>query len=96
MAHHTFQFTHYKLVAYQVARDLADLVMHITPQIPRGLRRPGEDLFQAITRRDILLHHPYDSFSPVVDLMCTLKNMAKKKLWHTAHLIAAVMRWFCR
>ena len=40
-----------------------------TPQIPRGLRRSGEDLFQAITRRDILLHHPYDSFTPVVEFV---------------------------
>lgn len=39
------------------------------PQTPRGLRRHGEDLFAAIARRDILLHHPYDSFSPVVDFV---------------------------
>jgi hypothetical protein len=40
-----------------------------TPQTPRGLRRPGEDLFAAIDRRDILLHHPYDSFTPVVEFV---------------------------
>ena len=40
-----------------------------TPQVPRGLRRVGEDLFEAITRRDILLHHPYDSFAPVVEFV---------------------------
>ncbi len=39
------------------------------PQTPRGLRRHGEDLFAAIARRDILLHHPYDSFSPVVEFV---------------------------
>jgi polyphosphate kinase len=39
------------------------------PQVPRGLRRPNEDLFEAITRRDILLHHPYDSFTPVVEFV---------------------------
>ena len=39
------------------------------PTKPRGLRRQGEDLFDAIARRDILLHHPYDSFSPVVDFV---------------------------
>ena len=39
------------------------------PQTARGLRRRGEDLLAAIARRDILLHHPYDSFSPVVDFI---------------------------
>jgi len=39
------------------------------PTKPRGLRQQGEDLFDAIARRDILLHHPYDSFSPVVDFV---------------------------
>ncbi len=41
----------------------------ITPSVPRGLRRPGEDLFAAIRRRDILLHHPYDTFGPVVEFV---------------------------
>ncbi|MCA9268853.1 MAG: polyphosphate kinase 1 [Planctomycetales bacterium] len=40
-----------------------------TPQLPRGLRRSGEDIFRAIANRDILLHHPYDSFEPVVDFI---------------------------
>ncbi|MCG8584158.1 MAG: polyphosphate kinase 1 [Pirellulales bacterium] len=48
-----------------------------TPQVPRGLRRPNEDLFQAITRRDILLHHPYDSFSPVVEFVESAANDPK-------------------
>jgi len=40
-----------------------------SPVMPRGLRRVGENLFDAISRRDILLHHPYDSFTPVVDFV---------------------------
>ncbi|MDJ0656352.1 MAG: polyphosphate kinase 1 [Xanthomonadales bacterium] len=30
---------------------------------------PGNDLFRAIRRTDVLLHHPYDSFLPVIDLI---------------------------
>ncbi|MCP4190639.1 MAG: polyphosphate kinase 1 [Planctomycetaceae bacterium] len=40
-----------------------------SPRIATGLRRHGEDIFAAIGRRDILLHHPYDDFSPVVDFV---------------------------
>jgi polyphosphate kinase len=29
----------------------------------------GEDIFSAIRRQDIILHHPYDAFSPVVQLI---------------------------
>jgi polyphosphate kinase len=40
------------------------------PQPPRNVRwRRGDDLFEAIARRDLLLHHPFDSFDPVVDLI---------------------------
>src|SRR6056297_2199304 len=38
------------------------------PRTPRTLA-PGGNLFTAIRRRDRLLHHPYDSFQPVVDLL---------------------------
>ncbi len=41
-----------------------------TPRTPRGLRsRRGEDLFSAIAQHDVLLHHPYDSFDPVVEFV---------------------------
>ncbi|HEX3726978.1 MAG TPA: polyphosphate kinase 1 [Pirellulales bacterium] len=43
-----------------------------SPQAPRGLRsRRGEDLFTAIADHDILLHHPFDSFDPVIEFVAS-------------------------
>jgi len=36
------------------------------PAIPIALQNEDTDVFTAIRRKDILVHHPYDSFSPVV------------------------------
>jgi polyphosphate kinase len=38
-----------------------------TPRIPPPLGRRG--IFDAIKKRDILLHHPFDSFAPVMDFV---------------------------
>jgi polyphosphate kinase len=48
-----------------------------TPQIPRGLRRRSDDLFATIARRDILVHHPYDTFDTVVDFVSRAANDPK-------------------
>ena len=40
------------------------------PQQPLGLR-PSDDLFAEIADRDILLHHPFDAFDPVVHFIET-------------------------
>ncbi len=39
------------------------------PQIPATLRDGGGDVCASIRLGDILLHHPYDSFTPVVDFI---------------------------
>jgi polyphosphate kinase len=39
-----------------------------TPTLPKALKH-AEDLFQVVGKQDVLLLHPYESFSPVVDLL---------------------------
>ena len=47
--------------------DLKDA--SFTPAFPRSLGPPDGSIFQAIRQGDILLHHPYDSFAPVLDFV---------------------------
>jgi len=52
---------------YSVDRpDLKDPVY--TPRVPRSIVE-SPAIFDAIGREDIMLYHPYDSFSPVIDLI---------------------------
>jgi polyphosphate kinase len=43
-----------------------------TPAVPRRLQaevRDGQSMFAMIRQGDVLLHHPYESFDPVIDLI---------------------------
>ena len=52
----------------QVARD--DLKFpEFAPGVPGVLQKKGADMFKAIRKGDILLHHPYQSFKPVLDFI---------------------------
>jgi polyphosphate kinase len=39
-----------------------------TPLIPKALKK-AESIFSAMKRQDILLHHPFESFAPVINLL---------------------------
>jgi polyphosphate kinase len=39
------------------------------PAMPARLARGDEDLFTTVRRQDVLVHHPFESFAPVVDFL---------------------------
>ncbi len=43
------------------------------PRVP-AIIHSNEDLFSAIQKHDVLLHHPYDSFNSVIDFIRTAAN----------------------
>jgi len=59
------------LVRFQQMIDLVDLPQlkypPFEPSVPAVLRE--KDLFGAIRKRDILVHHPYESFAPVMEFL---------------------------
>lgn len=48
---------------------LDDLKVVSWPTRQRGIIEPGEDIFTTLQRGDLLLHHPFDSFEPVLNLI---------------------------
>jgi len=42
---------------------------YFASSVPRQFALNKEDIFEAIRRQDILLHHPYESFAPVIELI---------------------------
>ena len=54
----------YKMPGFERLKDKP-----FTPSVPALLNHRSGDIFSAIKRQDILLHHPYESFDPVVDFV---------------------------
>ncbi len=45
-----------------------------SPCVPGVLRKKGADMFKVMRKSDILLHHPYQSFKPVIDFILQAAN----------------------
>ncbi|MFB5662076.1 RNA degradosome polyphosphate kinase [Alteribacillus sp. HJP-4] len=61
----TFLFKLYSLLSSEWEHLVHETFI---PQPPEDLINES-DIFQAILKKDILLHHPYESFQPVIDFM---------------------------
>jgi len=60
----------YRLAAVYDGVDRPDLKFpSFEPGIPARLQTEDQDMFSIIRQGDILLHHPYQSFNPVVELI---------------------------
>lgn len=66
--HTTSDFTDLAGLAGLARLDRPDL--HDPPLVPRSVSRLG-DVFAAIREQDILLHHPFESFQPVIDFVAS-------------------------
>jgi len=52
----------------RVARDDLKFPAFV-PGVPNVLQKKGSDMFKVIRKNDILLHHPFQSFKPVIDFI---------------------------
>ena len=46
----------------------------LIPAVPTSLSDPGKSILDVIGEQDVLLHHPYDSFGPILDFIKTSVN----------------------
>ncbi len=63
----TFLFKFYTLVGAEHEYLINETLI---PQPPEDLAS-DENIFEAILKRDIFLHHPYESFQPIIDFIST-------------------------
>jgi polyphosphate kinase len=61
----TFLFSFYKTFAIEKEHLVYDVMIPKPPQDLSSL----ENIFDVVSKRDILLHHPYESFEPIIDFV---------------------------
>ncbi|WP_081413734.1 polyphosphate kinase 1 [Eisenibacter elegans] len=50
--------------------EFRDRIPSISPSVaPVGMNEPDVDIFELIKKQDLLLHHPFNSFEPVLELL---------------------------
>ncbi len=60
---------HRMIAMYELA-PRAELKFPVLQQrISRRIEQGGQDMFEVLRKGDVLLHHPFDSFGPVVELL---------------------------
>ena len=64
MLQHKLHFTHYKLDCYIVARELADLVIEATKQVPRGHAKMVDQIVRAATGTEALIAEGANRYTP--------------------------------
>ena len=64
MANNTFHFTHYKLDVYRVAHELADLVMALSKQVPRGHHKLVGQIVRSATGTEALIAEGANRYTP--------------------------------
>ena len=79
--------------------DLSELVLDnrqdllwpkFTPRVPERVKEHNDDIFAAVKRKDMLLHHPYETFDMVIRFIRQAANdpnvvAIKQTLYRTSH-----------
>ena len=63
MIQDSFHFAHYKLDAYRVAHELADLVMELCKRVPRGHHRLVSQVVRSATGTEALISEGANRYS---------------------------------